>query len=45
MDEYLDKFEYGLAKITFEDFFWHDFCDNYLELVKVRLYKPELFEN
>ena len=45
MSEYLDKFEYGLAKITFEDFFWHDFCDNYLELVKVRLYKPELFEN
>lgn len=45
MDEYLDKFEYGLAKIAFEDFFWHDFCDNYLELVKVRLYKPELFEN
>ncbi len=45
MSEYLDKFEYGLAKIAFEDFFRHDLCDNYLELVKVRLYKPELFEN
>ena len=45
MSEYLDNFEYGLAKIAFEDFFWHDLCDNYLELVKVRLYKPELFEN
>jgi valyl-tRNA synthetase len=45
MSEYLDKFEYGLAKIAFEDFFWHDLCDNYLELVKVRLYKPELFED
>ena len=45
MTKYLDKFEYGLAKIAFEEFFWADFCDNYLELVKLRLYKPELFEN
>lgn len=41
----LEKYEYGLAKIAFEDFFWKDFCDNYLELVKMRLYKPELYEN
>lgn len=45
MRNYLDKYEYGLAKIHFEDFFWKDFCDNYLEMVKVRLYKPEMFEN
>lgn len=45
MRSYLDKYEYGLAKIHFEDFFWKDFCDNYLEMIKVRLYKPELFEN
>jgi valyl-tRNA synthetase len=45
MRSYLDKYEYGLAKLHFEDFFWKDFCDNYLEMVKVRLYKPELFEN
>lgn len=45
MTKYLDKFEYGLAKIAFEEFFWADFCDNYLELVKLRLYKPELFES
>jgi len=45
MRTYLDKYEYGLAKIYFEDFFWKDFCDNYLEMIKVRLYKPELFEN
>jgi len=42
---YLDKYEYGLAKIHFEDFFRKDFCDNYLEIVKLRLYKPELFQN
>lgn len=45
MIKYLDKYEFGLAKIAFEEFFWADFCDNYLELVKLRLYKPELFEN
>lgn len=45
MKDYLNKYEYGLAKIAFEEFFWRDFCDNYLELVKMRLYKPELFEN
>ncbi|HRX63669.1 MAG TPA: valine--tRNA ligase [Candidatus Absconditabacterales bacterium] len=45
MEDYLEKYEYGLAKIAFEDFFWADFCDNYLEMVKLRLYKPELFEN
>ncbi len=45
MRTYLDKYEFWLAKLHFEDFFWKDFCDNYLEMVKVRLYKPELFEN
>jgi valyl-tRNA synthetase len=45
MNEHLDHYEYGLAKIAFEEFFRKDFCDNYLELIKVRLYKPELFED
>jgi valyl-tRNA synthetase len=45
MNKYLDNYEYGLAKIAFEEFFWTDFCDNYLELIKVRLYQPERFEN
>jgi valyl-tRNA synthetase len=45
MNKHLDNYEYGLAKIAFEEFFRADFCDNYLELVKVRLYKPELFED
>lgn len=43
MMNYLDRYEFGLAKITFEEFFWQDFCDTYLEIVKMRLYKPELF--
>jgi valyl-tRNA synthetase len=45
MTKDLDNYEYGLAKIKFEEFFWKDFCDNYLELVKLRTYKPELFKN
>lgn len=45
MRDLLDNYEFGLAKIAFEEFFRHDFCDNYLEIVKLRLYKPELFEN
>lgn len=40
-----ENYEVGLAKIAFEEFFWKDFCDNYLEFIKNRLYKPELYEN
>ena len=33
-----ENFEYCDARIAIEAFFWNDFCDNYLELVKVRAY-------
>lgn len=45
MTQNLDKFEFGVAMSEFERFFWHDFCDNYLEMVKDRVYKPEKYEN
>ncbi|MFN7161058.1 MAG: valine--tRNA ligase [Candidatus Gracilibacteria bacterium] len=45
MTAYLEAFEFGPARSEFEKFFWNDFCDNYLELIKGRLYKPESFEN
>ena len=45
MTDHLDKYEYGLAKIEFEKFFRHDFCDNYLEIVKEKVYKPEKYTN
>lgn len=31
--------EYSQAKSETEAFFWHEFCDNYLEMVKHRLYR------
>ncbi len=40
--ELLNKYEVGAARQIIDDFFWNDFCDNYLEIVKDRLYKPEL---
>jgi valyl-tRNA synthetase len=43
MNFYLEKFEFGIAMSEFEKFFWSDFCDNYLELVKDRIYKPEKY--
>jgi valyl-tRNA synthetase len=36
--EHLDSYEYSRAKNLIEQSFWHEFCDNYLELVKYRLY-------
>jgi valyl-tRNA synthetase len=39
---YLEQYELGLAKHEIDEFFWNDFCDNYLEIVKDRLYKPEI---
>ncbi len=32
------KFEYAKARQEIENFFWNDFCDNYLEICKVRSY-------
>jgi valyl-tRNA synthetase len=36
-----DKYEYSRAKQELEKFFWNDFCDNYLEIVKKRVYNSE----
>jgi valyl-tRNA synthetase len=34
----MDEYEFAAAKAEVERFFWTDLCDNYLELVKLRLY-------
>ena len=36
-DNFMD-YEYSHTKLAAETFFWHVFCDNYLEIVKDRLY-------
>ena len=33
-----ETYEYSKAKFDTEEFFWKDFCDNYLEIVKWRVY-------
>ncbi|HOK35477.1 MAG TPA: valine--tRNA ligase [Candidatus Pacearchaeota archaeon] len=39
---YFDKYEFKKARETIDDFFWHNFCDNYLEIVKPRLYQENI---
>ncbi len=39
--EEFKKFEYARAREAIEEFFWKDFCDNYLEICKVRSYGLE----
>lgn len=38
----LEKYEMGLALNEVEQLFWN-FCDNYIEIAKNRLYKPEIY--
>lgn len=32
-----ERYEYSRARHLFEEFFWKDFCDNYLEIIKGRI--------
>ena len=41
--KYMEQHEFSLALAVMEQFFWNDFCDNYLELIKNRLFNPELY--
>lgn len=38
----MEKYEIGLALKEVERLFWN-FCDNYIEIAKNRLYKPEIY--
>ncbi|MEA3398893.1 MAG: class I tRNA ligase family protein, partial [Patescibacteria group bacterium] len=40
--EQFDKFHFFKAKASIDKFFWKVLCDNYLEIVKDRLYQPEI---
>ena len=37
----LEEFEYHDARVFIENFFWKYFCDNYLELIKTRVYNQD----
>jgi len=41
--KYFEKYEYSKTKSRMENFFWHDFCDDYIEMVKHRLYNPDIY--
>ncbi len=40
--ESFDSYEYSRTKAEVENFFWHTFCDQYLEISKDRLYNPDV---
>ncbi len=42
-EKYFEQYEFGLALDAVEKFFWKDYCDNYLELIKDQLFKPEKY--
>ncbi len=37
-----EKYEYSRTKLETDNFFWNTFCDYYLEIVKDRLYNPDI---
>ena len=41
--EALEKCQFNIAIEETRNFMWHTFCDQYIEAVKDRLYKPELY--
>lgn len=45
MKKAFESFNVWIALIEFEKFFWNDFCDNYLEIIKWKIINPENFEN
>jgi len=42
--QYLEQYEFSLALHTVEQFFWNNFCDNYLELIKDQLFNPDRYD-
>jgi valyl-tRNA synthetase len=47
MTEMLENFDYFRALQILEEFFWKDYCDNYIEICKVRAYgeKTEVLDS
>ena len=41
--KYFEDNEFSLALSAIENFFWQDFCDNYVELIKDQLMNPDKY--
>lgn len=41
---YFEQQEFGLALDSIEQFFWNDYCDNYVELIKNQLFNPDQYK-
>lgn len=41
--DYLEKNEFGLALQAAEKFFWAEFCDNYIEIIKDQFFAPQAY--
>ena len=42
--DFFNDYRFFKAKKAVEDFFWKDFCDYYLEIIKDKLYNPESYK-
>ena len=41
--KYFEEYGFNLALATIENFFWQDFCDNYLEIIKDQLMNQDTY--
>lgn len=39
--ENFEKYEYSKTRLEVDNFFWNTLCDNYLEIIKDRIYNPD----
>jgi valyl-tRNA synthetase len=44
-NKHIENYEFGHALHKLYDFFWHDFCDKYLEVSKSQMRNPKLQKN
>ncbi|MBX2810239.1 MAG: valine--tRNA ligase [Myxococcales bacterium] len=45
VDDAMLGYNYAKAREAVDDFFWNTFCDNYLELIKDRFWRPDAYDN
>ncbi|MHA1540929.1 MAG: valine--tRNA ligase [Alphaproteobacteria bacterium] len=45
IEKHFGNHDFAMAKESVESFFWNDFCDRYLEMIKERFWNEELFDD